>query len=305
MSSAAAELQQPPGATRAGRLRTIAGAVPLPLVPATLFLVVLLVVPLVLLFSFGFLSVDRGVVTGGLTLAIYRDIVTDGYFRYLFARTLAIAVTVTGMCLLFGYPIAYLYSRTSGWLRTAILVSVAAPLLTSALVRTFAWIVILGGNGVVNQILVRSGLVDSPIRFLFSLKGVLIGMTQVLLPFMIVPLIGALRIVKPELEEAAGNLGAGAWQTFWRVTVPQTVPGIAAGVSLVFVLAYSEFTVAVLMGGSTFNVASIYIFESMVTLLDWSRGAALSSILLVSSLLLITGFNLMVRRMTPWAHERR
>lgn len=289
---------------RAGRLRALATALPAPLVPATLFLVLLLVVPLVLLFSFGFLTVDRGVVTGGLTLAVYRDLFGDAFFWYLFGRTFAIAVTVTALCLLFGYPIAYLYNRATGGARTAILVSVAAPLLTSALVRTFAWIVILGGNGVVNGVLLDLGLIDSPVRFLFSAKGVLISMTQVLLPFMVVPLIGALQLVPRELEEASNNLGAGAWRTFWRVTVPQTVPGIAAGVSLVFVLAYSEFTVSVLMGGSTFAVVSIHIFESMTTLLDWSRGAALSSVLLATSLLAITGFNLVVRRLTPWADLR-
>lgn len=283
-----------------GGTRRLLRVLPAPLLPATTFLAVLLVAPLVLLFSFGFVIVDRGVVTGELTLAVYLDLIGNPFFGYLFGRTLLLALLVTSLCLLFGYPIAYLYHRSSGIWRSVILVSVAAPLLTSALVRAFAWIVILGGQGFLNNTLLALDVVDSPIRLLFTWNGVLIGMTQVLLPFMIVPLIGALGQVPRDLEYAARNLGAGAWHAFWKVTVPQTLPGIAAGVSLVFVLAYSEFTVSVLMGGATFNVASIYIFESMTTLLEWSRGAALASILLVSSLTLVTVFNLFIRRITRW-----
>lgn len=285
----------------AARRRRLTRFVPAPLLPATLLLVVLLVAPLILLFSFALLQVDRGVITGGLTTETYVRIIGDGFFWYLFGRTFLIAVIVTLLCLLFGYPIAWLYVRTTGWKRTFILLAVAAPLLTSALVRTFAWIVVLGGNGVVNEAIQGLGLSDGPVRFLFDVKGVVIGMTQVLLPFMVVPLVSALQDVPGDTEDAAKNLGASAFRTFWKVTLPQTVPGMAAGVTLVFVLAYSDFTVAVLLGGGAFNFASVYIYEAMTVLLDWSRGAAISSILLVSSLVFVTLFNVWARRMTRWS----
>jgi len=291
----------PAGARTRRRRYRLAGVLPGPLVPATVLLVALLVAPLVLLFSFAFLQVDRGVVTGGFTTEAYADILGDSFFWYLFGRTFIIALLVTGLCLLFGYPIAWLYVRTSGWKRTFILLAVAAPLLTSALVRTFAWIVLLGGSGAVNDTIQGLGLSDGPVRFLFDVKGVVIGMTQVLLPFMVVPLVSALQDVPGDSEDAAKNLGASAIRTFWAVTLPQTLPGMAAGVTLVFVLAYSDFTVAVLLGGGAFNFASVYIFEAMTTLLDWSRGAAISSLLLVSSLVFVTLFNVWARRMTRWS----
>jgi putative spermidine/putrescine transport system permease protein len=145
------------------------------------------------------------------------------------------------------------------------------------------------------------GLAAQPVRFLFTLEGVLIGMTQVLLPFMVVPLIATLQTLPSELDDAAANLGATKWRTFWAITVPQSVPGIAAGVSLVFILAYTEFTVSILMGGATFNVVSVYIFQTMTTLLDWARGAAMASVLLVSCLAIITIFNVAIQRLAPWA----
>ena len=278
---------------------------PLPLLPASLFLALVLVVPLLLLFSFGFLEIERGAVMRVFTGETYREILGDPFYRYLFGRTFLIAVGVTGLCLLFGYPVAYLYATMRSPWRVLILTSVFAPLLTSALARTFGWMVILGNQGVLNKTLIWLGVLDQPMQFLFTLTGVVIAMTQVLLPFMVVPLITALQSIPPALTEAAANLGATHWQTFWRVTVPQSVPGIAAGVSLVFVLAFTEFTVAVLMGGGTFAVVSVNMFEAMTTLLDWSRGAAIASLLLMSSATVVTLFNLLIRRLTPWMRTGR
>ena len=273
---------------------------PLTLVPATLYLALMMLVPLLLLFSFGFLEIQRGVPTGQITFSAYREILTDPFYWFVFLRTFLIASTVTGLCLLLGYPIAYLYSLASKRWKMVLLLCILAPLITSALVRTFGWIVILGNDGAVNNLLLQLGLLNEPIQFLYSLNGVLVGMTQILLPFMIVPLISALDSIPRALEEAAENLGATRWTTFWSITVPQSIPGIAAGVSLVFVLAYSEFTVSILMGGGTFAVVSVEIFQTMTTLLDWGRGAAVSSVLLVTSGLFITFFNWMIRIKTPW-----
>ena len=270
-------------------------------VPATLFLTAFLAAPLVVLGVFSLLTLERGEITGGLTLAVYQAILTDTFYWFLFFRTLVIACTVTSLCLLFGYPIAFLYTKASATWRRLILVAVAAPLLTSALVRTFGWMVILGGRGVVNTLLMDLGVISQPIRFLFTVHGVVIGMTQVLMPFMIVPLIAALESLPADVDDAAANLGATQWQRFWAITVPRSLPGISAGVSLVFVLAFTEFTVAMLMGGATFNVVSVFIFQTMTTLLDWGRGAAIASLLLATSLLLVTLFNIGIRRLAPWA----
>lgn len=287
------------------RLRSRLPRLPVPLLPATLYLTLLLLAPLLLLFSSGFLESHRGELTGRLDFSAYRSLFTDSFYAYVFLRTFLIATSVTVLCLLFGYPIAYLYTKVSSRMKMAILLCVMAPLLTSALVRTFGWIVILGSDGAVNNALMALGLIDRPLQFLFTLKGVMIGMTQVLLPFMIVPLIAALQSIPPNLEEAAANLGASRWQTFWRVTVPQSLPGVAAGVTLVFVLAFSEFTVSALMGGGTFAVVSVYIFQAMTTLLDWGLGAALAALLLLSSAAIVTAFNSITRKLMPWTQQQK
>lgn len=274
---------------------------PIPLIPATVFMVVLLVLPLVLLFSYSVLEVDGVAVEGGFSLDTYRELLGSSFFWFLFLRTFAIAVGVTLLCLVIGYPIAYLITRSRGWVRAAILIAVAAPLLTSALIRAFAWIVILGKEGLVNNVLVGSGATDEPLDLLFEVGAVVAGMTQLLLPFMVVPLISAIQDVPKDSFEAARNLGAGFTRTFWSIMVPQTVPGIAAGVTLVFAIAYSEFTIAVLLGGGAFNYLSIYIYNAMTSLLDWGQGAAVASLLLVTSLVTIVALNVVVRRMTRWS----
>lgn len=275
--------------------------IPLALVPATIFMVVLLVLPLVLLFSYSVLEVDGVAVDGGFSLDTYRSLLGSSYFWFLFLRTFLIAAFVTLLCLVLGYPIAYLITRTHGWFRAVVLIAVAAPLLTSALIRAFAWIVVLGREGLVNSVLVGTGVREEPLNLLFEVGTVVTGMTQLLLPFMVIPLISAIQDVPRDTYEAARNLGAGFTRTFWSVMLPQTVPGIAAGITLVFALAYSEFTIAVLLGGGAFNYLSIYIYDAMTSLLDWGRGAAVASLLLLSSLVTIIGLNVVVRRATRWS----
>jgi ABC-type spermidine/putrescine transport system permease subunit I len=270
--------------------------------PALVFTSVMVGLPLLLLFGLGFLQVERGVFTGHLSAHGYSGIFTDPFYAQVFLRTFLIAMGVTLLCIFFGYPIAYLFYRSRGRWKGVILLCVLAPLLTSTLVRTFGWMVILGREGVINQTLLAAGLLQSPIEFLFTLKGVIIGMTQVLLPYMVLPIMSSLESVSPVLEEAAVNLGASQWQVFWKVIVPQTLPGIAGGVSLVFILAFSEFPVPALLGGATFKTLPVYIYQTMATLLDWSRGAALASLLLVGSGLAVYLLQRIFRGLSPWMH---
>src|SRR5271156_4757969 len=144
--------------------------------------------PLLLLFGLGFLQIERGVFTGHFSMHGYAAIFADPFYAQVFLRTLSIAVAVTVLCLLFGYPIAYLFYRANGRWKGVILLCVLAPLLTSTLVRTFGWMVILGREGFINQALLALGALKTPIEFLFTLKGVLIGLTQVMLPYMILPI---------------------------------------------------------------------------------------------------------------------
>ena len=235
-------------------------SIPWGLVPATLFTVGMIGLPVLFLFFLGFLRVDRGNLSGGFSMHGYASVFTDPFYLFVFLRTLAIAAGVTVLCLLIGYPIAFLFHRARGVWKALILSIVLAPLLTSTLVRTFGWMVILGREGALNNTLLALHLTRSPIEFLFTLKGVLIGLTQVLLPYMILPIMSSLETTAPVLEEAAVSLGASGWQIFWRVIVPQSAPGIFGGATLVFILAMSEFPVPALLGGATFKVLPVYIY---------------------------------------------
>ena len=270
------------------------------ILPAVLFTTGMIGLPILFLFALGFFQVDRGTFSGKFSMEAYASIFRDTFYAEVFFRSLWIALLVTALCLLIGYPIAYLYYRAKGRWKGAILLIVLAPLLTSTLVRTFGWMVLLGRDGALNSALLRLHLISEPIVFLFTIKGVLIGMTQVLLPYMVLPLMAALDTTAPVLEEAATNLGASRWQIFWRITVPQTIPGVAGGVSLVFILAFSEFPVPSLLGGATFKMLPVYLYQTMATLLDWGRGAALASLLLIGSGIFVFLLQRFFRKLTPW-----
>ena len=270
------------------------------ILPAIIFLIIFFIVPFLVLAYYSTLSMEQGKVVSGPSIATYVKILSDPYTYYLFGRTIGISFLVTFLCVIFGYPVAYIYTRMSNQLlKSFLIVIVSAPLLTSSLVLSFGWIIILGKFGLVNELLRSLGIVQEPIKILLTMRAVIIGLTQVHLPFMIVPLISTLQKLPQDLEEAASNLGANKWQTFWRVTLPQSIPSITSGVTLVFVLNYTAFTVPSLMGGSAIKIVSVYIWNS-INMLYWDTGAALASLLLVTSLIIISSINYISRRMTQW-----
>ena len=271
--------------------------------PAILFLLIFFAAPFVVLLYFSLLTIEQGDIVSGPTIQRYIELLSDPFTYYLFGRTIGLSFLVTALCVLFGYPVAYLHSKLKNpTLKTIILAIVSAPLLTSSLILTFGWIVILGKNGMVNNLLVTLNLIDEPLKILFTMSAVIIGLTQIHLPFMIVPLVSTLQNLPSDLEDAAADLGANKWQTFWRVTLPQSIPSITSGVTLVFVLAYTAFTVPSLMGGSAMQLVSVYIWNT-VKILAWDTAAALSSILLLTSLIIISTINFVSRRLTVWQHS--
>lgn len=288
--------------TTAIRRRALSLRMPLGVVPAVMFLLLFFTAPFVVLVYYSLLSVEQGNIVGGPSLDGYARLLSDPFMYYLFGRTIALSAVVTLLCLILGFPVAYLYTRLRSQVaRTALLGCVITPLLTSSLVLAFGWIVILGRRGFINDLLVGMGILEQPVSILFTLQAVFIGMVQVHLPFMIVPLIVTLRAMPRDLEEAAVDLGATRWQVFWRITVPQSVPGIAAGMSLVFILSYTAFTIPTLMGGASLQIVSVYIWNN-VRLLTWSTAAAVASLLLITSLIVIVSLNAFSRRLARWQH---
>ena len=197
-------------------------------------------------------------------------------------RTLWVSLTITGLCLLLGYPIAHLIAHAPPRVGNLLLILVLVPFWTSLLVRTTSWIVLLQTQGVLNDLLVALGMIgdDGRLAMIYNMTGTLVAMTHVLLPFMILPLYSIMRAIPPIQMSAAASLGASSFQAFWRVYWPQTLPGVSAGSLLVFILAIGYYITPALVGGSSGQLISNMIAFHMQTSLNWGLAAALGGILL-------------------------
>lgn len=208
----------------------------------------------------------------------------------LFARTLLISLCVTVLCLLIGYPAAYAIASAPARWTPLLLTLLLVPFWTSTLVRSTAWIVLLQGEGLINRTLRWLGLIDGSLPLFANRFAVLVAMTHVLLPYMILPLYGVMKGVPPDLVRAASNLGADPWRAFRRVYVPQTLPGIAAGTLLVFILALGYYVTPALVGGASDQMVSYFIALYTNQSLNWGLASALGTILLVLTGLLYAAF---------------
>ena len=206
----------------------------------------------------------------------------------LFVRTMEISIIVTVMGLLLGYPVAYLLSTLPARTSNLLLILVLLPFWTSLLVRTTAWIAVLQGQGVLNDLFVVFGLATDDDRFslIYNKTGTLISMTHILLPFMILPLYSVMKTIPPSYVRAAKSMGATNWTAFWRVYFPQSIPGIGAGGILVFILAISFYITPALVGGEGGTMISNFIDFHMRKSLNWSLAAAMGAVLLVIVLFL-------------------
>jgi putative spermidine/putrescine transport system permease protein len=176
------------------------------------------------------------------------------------------------------------------------------PLLTSVVVRTFAWIVILGRQGIVNATLLSLGLIDAPLRLLYTDVGVVTALAQVQMPLMVLPLTAALARLDPNLADASAALGAGAWRTFFRVTLPLCLPGIIAGCMLTYAAAITAFITQSLIGGGQMLFMPMYIYQQASTLQNWPFAAAISIIFLVAVLAVVFLFNMLGRLSRGYAN---
>lgn len=261
--------------------------------PAAFWLGIFFLAPLVLILAYSF---GTSGVYGGLTLGFnpgnYLK-VFDPLYMEITLRTLVIATLNTLLCLALGYPLAYFIALRGGRWRNALLILVMVPFWTSLLIRAYAWVVILSGNGLANKALQFLGITDGPISLIFTPQAVLMGMVYSYLPFMILPLYATLEKFDVSLKEAANDLGAGRWHTFWRVTFPLSMPGVIAGSILVFIPSAGEFVIPNLLGGSQTVLLGNLIQQQFLNARDWAFGSALAVMLAV---LLIGAIMLYVRR---------
>ena len=217
-------------------------------------------------------------------------------YNYTWYKTIKISVLVTLFCLILGYPIAHLLATLPLKLSNLLMIFVLLPFWTSLLVRTVSWIVILMQNGIFNSILVWAGIIsdDNRIQLIYNETGTLIAMTQILLPFMVLPLYSVMKTIPPSYMRAALNLGAQPMHAFYRIYMPQTVPGISAGGLLVFVLAIGYFITPELVGGSDGQLIGHWIAYHLKSSLNWGLCSALGTILLVAMLVLYWVYNKIV-----------
>src|SRR5918992_2954376 len=249
--------------------------------PVTIWLGLFFLVPLLLIlaYSFGTSGVYGGI-TLGFNLGNYLK-VFDPLYLEIVGRTFVIAITNTLLCLALGYPLAYFIVFRGGRWRNALLLLVIVPFWTSLLIRAYSWVVILNGNGIANQTLQFLGITDEKLTLIFTPQAVTMGMVYSYLPFMVLPLYAALEKFDTSLKEAAQDLGASRWHTFWRVTFPLSMPGVIAGSILVFIPSAGEFVIPDLLGGSRTTMTGNLIRAQFGQARDWAFGSALSVMLAV------------------------
>jgi putative spermidine/putrescine transport system permease protein len=257
------------------------------LLPPLLFLIMFFIVPMALFLREGFVAVDPHSAARTLSFGNYVHFLGSPDYLKVLWNTLRLGVIVTFLCLLLGYPLAYAMARFGPRWQRWILVAVISPLMVSVVIRTFAWQVILRNRGPLNDFLIATGITDSPLRLLFTFTGVVIGLVHVFLPYMVLPLASVIEKMDPRLEEAARSLGANVFRRFFEVVLPLSMPGILAGSMLVFTASVSAYVVPELLGGERVQVVPTMVTQQILILLDWQFGAAMATILIMLTLLVL------------------
>jgi putative spermidine/putrescine transport system permease protein len=237
-------------------------------------------------------------VQGKLSLGAYVDFFQDGFLRSVLWRTIRISILTTIATLIVGYPIALYLSQPWRKGRSLVTFFVIAPMLVSAVVRSYGWIIILGPNGLLSQALQMVGFGPTAGQFLYTETGVVIALTHVFLPFMVLSITGSLQQIDPALSRAARILGANEIKTFWRVILPLSLPGITAGSMIVFCLAASGFVTPALVGGARVPVMPYIVYKEGLLVLNWTLASAVAVILLLTTALVTATYMIWANRRT-------
>lgn len=248
--------------------------------PALGAVTLLLLLPLVFIVVYSFwLRSAVGPDTVGFHLDNWQRALTDPFYRYILLNTLKIAAITTVLCAVLGYPAAYFVARSQGN-KLLLLLLLMLPFWISYIIRTMSWINILGSSGALNTALMTLGITSEPIRMLYNEASVILGLVHFLLPFMVLNVFVSLDGIDTNLEDAANSLGATRWQAFTQVTLPLSLPGLAAGGLLCFVLAAGSYVTPVVLGGPRDAMFANLVYEAIITQLNWPMGSALSLLLL-------------------------
>ena len=231
-----------------------------------------------------------------LTLENYARVFADGFHWEVMGLTFWFAGVTAFATLILGYPLAYYMARSPSRRKGILLALVLAPLLVGVVVRSYGWMILLADTGLVNQFLEWLGIGRR--RLMYNQTGVWFGLIHIYLPFMVISLMNAISSIDPELEKASRSLGASAWTTFWRVVWPLSLPGVAAGAVLVFVLSVSAYVIPTLLGGYNVFTSPLLIVQTVMDLFNWPLGSAMAMILFAVTIAIIIVFNRIVARAT-------
>jgi ABC-type spermidine/putrescine transport system permease subunit I len=261
------------------------------LAPSLLFIFVFMLLPTLVLINYSFQPFEGGQILTGFTLAHYERGLLTSLYQEMTIRTVKIALIVTVVNFLLGYPLAYVAVRKGGWVSKLIVLSTLMPLTIDLVIRSFGWYVLLQSNGVIPSGLVWSGLftTETVPKLMFNELAIIIGLSHVHLPFMVFPLISVIHTIPEELEEAARNMGANRLTVFLRILFPLSLPGISAGVLITFVLSMAAYVTPKLLGGGV-QILPITVTDTFVRSNNWPFGSALSMVLVALGLVAILSY---------------
>jgi putative spermidine/putrescine transport system permease protein len=266
-------------------------------VPATIFVAIGLIGPIAILFRYSLNQFIPGqFMVDGLTIENYVKFFTDSFYLNVLWRTVRVAVICTIVCLIMGFPLAYVLARTESRFKNLLIMLVVLPLFVGNAVRAAGWMTAFGSKGALNASLMGLGVIDQPLEIMFTETAVIIGIIAVNLPFMVLTLQSVIEGINRNVEEAAFSLGAGPASMFARVLWPLAMPGILAGTILTFILAMNAYATPVLLGGPKFQTMGPLVYGQFAQQNNWPFGGAISFILMTATLLLTIAANLIVQR---------
>jgi putative spermidine/putrescine transport system permease protein/spermidine/putrescine transport system permease protein len=267
--------------------------------PAVLLILFVMVIPVLWLFYLSFIGAD-----GQFSWENYERMLVRKSYRRILVTTFQVSLLTTLLCLLIGYPLAYFMSQLPKRVANLCLITVLLPFWTSLLVRTYAWLVLLQKQGLVNTWGIQLGLWDEPIKLVHNLSGTLIGMVHIMLPFLVLPLYNSMLAIDKDYLKAAASLGASPRRAFWTVFFPLSMPGLAAGSLMVFVLCLGFYVTPAILGGGKVILVSMKIASNIELFVNWGAASALGVVLLVFTVLILLIASRFVRldRMTGAGH---
>ncbi|QGX97087.1 ABC transporter permease [Roseovarius faecimaris] len=250
--------------------------------PALILVLIILVLPVGWLFYVSFVGAN-----GEFSLENYERMIKRKSYIRIFMTTFQVSLLTTALCILIGYPLAYFLSQLPRRLANLCLITVLLPFWTSLLVRTYSWLVLLQKRGLVNEWAIGMGLWDEPIKIVHNMTGTLIGMVHIMLPFLILPVYGAMRAINQDYMKAAANLGASPRRAFWNVFFPLSTPGLFAGSLMVFILCLGFFVTPAVLGGGKVIMVSMKIVSNIELFVNWGAASALGVVLLVATMVIL------------------